>query len=275
MNWPAGALAALLLAMSMLALAGARRASRARVAAARLQVTEAGGFRVDGLRMPAPRLVVALTATATGLALGGPGLAAVLLAASTGGHAVLRAAARRRRDARAEAALPDVLEAIARSLRSGASLRLALDEAVAAAGPLADDLRRITAETAHGSDVAAALERWRVARPLPGVHLAVSALCLGLEAGGAQAHAVDGVAATLRQQHGVTAEARALGAQARMSALVIAVSPVLFCVLASTTDARTARFLLRTGTGQLLLAGGIALDAVGALWMTWLTQVRA
>jgi tight adherence protein B len=274
MNWPAGALAAALLGMSMLALAGARRASRARVAAARLQPHEAAGFRVDAVRLPAPRVVMALIAAAVGVAVGGPGLAALLAAAAVGVPAVIREMARRRREARAEAALPEVLEAIARSLRSGASLRLALDEAVLAAGPLADDLRRITAETAHGSDLGAALERWSVGRPLPGVQLAVSALCLGIEAGGAQAHAVDGVAATLRQRHGVAAEARALGAQARMSALVIAVSPVLFCVLASTTDARTARFLLHSGTGQVLLAGGLALDAIGALWMTRLTQVR-
>ena len=242
MNWPAGALAAMLLTLSLLAVAGARRAGRARVATARLDLAVAPlRFRVAPLRVPA----------------------------------VARALNRRRRDARAEAALPDVLEAVARSLRAGASLRLALDEAVAAAGPLAGDLRRISAEAAHGSDLETALERWSVARPLPGVELAVSALCLGIEAGGAQARAVDGVAATLRQRLGVAAEARALGAQARMSALVIAVAPVAFCALASTTDARTARFLLDTGTGQLLLAGGVALDVVGALWMTRLTQVRA
>lgn len=245
MNWPAGALVAVLLALSMLALAGARRAGRARGAAARLHPTViSAGIRVVPSRMPAIARVM------------------------------MQAIARRRRDARAEAALPDVLEAIARSLRSGASLRLALDEAVAAAGPLAGDLRRISAETAHGSDLEAALERWSVARPLPGVQLAVSALCLGIEAGGAQARAVDGVAATLRQRHSVAAEARALGAQASMSALVIAVAPIVFCALASTTDARTTHFLLGTGTGQLLLGTGLGLDVVGALWMSRLTQVR-
>jgi tight adherence protein B len=242
MNWPAGMLVALLVVLSMGALVGARRAGRARVALARLSPSvDRVSFRVEPPCMPA----------------------------------VVRGLTRRRRDGRADAALPDVLEAVARGLRSGASLLLALDEAVATAGPLAGDLHRITAEATHGSDLAAALERWSVARPLPGVQLAVSALCLGIEAGGAQARAVDGVAATLRQRHGVAAEARALGAQARMSALVIALAPVVFCALTSTTDARTAHFLLRTTTGQLLLVTGVALDVVGALWMNRLTEIHA
>jgi tight adherence protein B len=101
----------------------------------------------------------------------------------------------------------------------------------------------------------------------------VAALCLGAEAGGPQARAVDGVAATLRQRLSVAAEARALGAQARVSGLVIALSPVVFCAVASSADRGTARFLLHTGTGQLLLATGIALDLVGALWMTVLTKI--
>ena len=80
----------------------------------------------------------------------------------------------------------------------------------------------------------------------PGVRLAVAAVCLGAEAGGPQARAIDGVAATLRQRLAVAAEARALAAQARVSALVIALSPLVFCALASSTDPHRARFLFHT-----------------------------
>jgi tight adherence protein B len=214
-----------------------------------------------------------VVAALAALKMGGPGLAALVLVTAVllpGGAWLVW---RTRGDGQLEAALPDTLEAVARSLRSGASLRLAIGEAAARGGALADDLVRVAAEVDLGADVGTTLERWGGARPLPGIRLTVAALCLGAEAGGPQARAVDGVAATLRQRLSVAAEARALGAQARVSALVIALSPVVFCTVASSADRGTARFLLHTGTGQLMLASGIALDLVGALWMTVLTKI--
>ena len=180
----------------------------------------------------------------------------------------------RRQDAKVEAALPLALEAMARGLRSGASLRQAIDEASSAVtGVLAADLMRIAVEAERGTPVIEALEAWTVRRPLPGVQLAVAALALGAETGGAQARAIDGVAATLRQRLAVAAEARALATQARASAAVIAVAPLVFCALASAADPRLSAFLLRTPLGLVILAVGLALDAVGALWMARLTRL--
>src|SRR5205823_14752762 len=92
--------------------------------------------------------------------------------------------------------------------------------------------------------------------PRPGTRLAVAALCLGAETGGAQARAVDGVAATLRERLAVAGEVRALTSQTRASMLVIAAAPVAFCVFASTTDPRTSTFLFRTPVGLACLAAG-------------------
>ena len=118
-----------------------------------------------------------------------------------------------------------------------------------------------------------ALEGLGERQPLPGVRLAVAALCLGVETGGAQARAVDGVASTLRDRLAVTAEVRALSAQARLSALIIGVAPVGFGAFAAATDPRTARFVFHTVPGLLLLATGLALDALGWLWMRRLSRV--
>lgn len=301
MNWAAGVVAALACGACLLAVLGAHRAARRRVAATRLQARpDAAAMRVVTPCLPVPAwfarritdaaagtgamapatlfwawLAAAVAAVALALRLGGPGLAGMAAIALCAGPFVALSSLRTRRDARAEAALPEVLEGIARSLRSGASLRLAFAEVATAGGPLGADLRRVATAADNGAELRDAIEGWGRARPASGVQLAVSALCLGIEAGGPQARAVDGVATTLRQRLGVAAEARALGAQARMSALVIALSPIAFCALASASDARTGRFLLHSGTGQLLLAAGVTLDAVGALWMTRLTAVKA
>jgi len=171
-------------------------------------------------------------------------------------------------DRAVERELPVALDAVARSLRSGASLRQAVGEAAdAVPGPLGADLGRVDVALAHGDPLVIALDRWLSARALPGVRLAVAALSLGAEAGGASAQAVDGVAATLRTNLDVAAEVRALSSQARLSALVIALAPVAFSLLAATTDGSTASFLLRTPLGLVCLAIGLGLDAVGFLWM--------
>jgi Flp pilus assembly protein TadB len=54
---------------------------------------------------------------------------------------------------------------------------------------------------------------------------------------------------------------------------VIALSPVGFCAFAIATDPRTASFYFRSSYGLAFLASGIALDALGAMWMRRFTRV--
>jgi Flp pilus assembly protein TadB len=119
-----------------------------------------------------------------------------------------------------------------------------------------------------------ALDALAARLPSPGVRLAVAALGLGVETGGAQARAVDGVASTLRDRFAAGAEARALAAQTRASVWVIAISPAAFCAFAVTTDPRTARFFFRSASGLTFLALGLVLDGFGALWMRRLSSVE-
>lgn len=211
-----------------------------------------------------------------GLALAGVGGALVVVAVAAAGPLVAWRLLHHRQDQLADAALPEVVDAVARGLRSGGSLRQALEEAATCAPPvMADDLGMVVRATERGVALVDALEEWVEHRPLPGVRLVVAALCLGAETGGAQARAVDGVAATLRMRLATQAEATALATQARASAALITVAPLAFCVLAAATDPRTAGFLFRTPLGLVMLGAGLALDAAGALWMARLTRIEA
>ena len=231
--------------------------------------------------MPAP---LAWTAWLGALALGplmaavvgGPGLAGVAALTIAAGPLLVVHTRRGRADTRIELALPGALEAVARSLRSGASLRQAVAEAGEGSGSgkvLAAELARAAAEASHGTSLVTALEGVAARRPLPGVRLGVAALCLGAETGGAQARAVDGVAATVRERLAVAAELRALSSQARISALVIGLAPVGFGAFAAATDPRTSEFLLHTPAGLALLVAGLVLDGLGWLWMQRLAKV--
>lgn len=173
-----------------------------------------------------------------------------------------------------EAALPAAVELVAAGLRSGASLRQAIAESAGKTkGVLGADLVEVATSTDRGAAVVDALDGWAVRRPLLGVRLVVAALCLSAETGGAAARAVDAVAGTLRQRLVAQAEARALATQARLSAIVIAIAPIAFCVLSAAADPRSSSFLLRTRGGLLLLTLGLVLDAAGAVWMACLTRV--
>jgi tight adherence protein B len=214
-------------------------------------------------------------ACAAGALVGGPVLAVLGAGAAFAVPALVLRAQRGRSAARLEAALPGALEDVARGLRSGASLRQAVEETgLATPGALGDELRFAAAEADAGVGLVAALEALGERRPLSGVRLATAALCLGAETGGAQARAVDGVAATLRERLAVTGEVRALSAQTRASMLLIALAPIAFCAFASATDPRTSTFLFRSPVGLACLVSGLALDGVGVLWMRRLSRVE-
>jgi tight adherence protein B len=205
----------------------------------------------------------------------GPGLAVLVVGAAVAAQAAVPRLLRRRAARAAAADVPLALEAAARSLRAGASLPTALADAAGSAGPLvAAALSEVVAASARGQPLVDALDDRRAdVSGVPGLALALTALAVAAETGGAQAAALDGVALTLRQRLAADAEAASLGAQARMSGWVIAAAPVGFAALTSAADRRTAAFLLQTPTGLALLAAGLALDAAGALWMRRLTQV--
>jgi tight adherence protein B len=169
---------------------------------------------------------------------------------------------------RVDMALPETLESMARSLRSGSSLRLAIAEASASApAPLGEGLADIADVAGRGRPLAAAIARWSGTTPGDGVPLAAAALGLGAELGGAAARSLDGVAGTLRDRNGVRREVRALSAQARASALVIGTAPVVFLVVVAAADPGAVGFLVGSPVGLLCLASGLGLDAVGAWWM--------
>src|SRR5437764_76107 len=167
--------------------------------------------------------------------------------------------------ARYDGQLPTALDVVAGAVRSGGSLLAALDDASRAVGPpLADDL----VDVVRGAAVVGldrSLKAWTARRPSDGVKLVAAALSLGATTGGGLAGALDGLAASLRSRSAAVAEARALSAQARLSAVVIGVAPVAFCGFTAATDHTTAAFLFGTPAGRLCLVGGVLL--AGAVWL--------
>jgi tight adherence protein B len=173
-----------------------------------------------------------------------------------------------RSGARVDAALPEALEGIARSLRSGASLRIAIEEvSLSTPAPLGPGLADLAARAGRGCPLAVAVDGWAAATEGAGVPLVAAALALGAELGGAAARSLDGVADTLRDRNAMRREVRALSAQARASAIVIGAAPAAFAGLVAVADPASIAFLVTSPIGLLCLVAGLALDGLGAWWM--------
>jgi tight adherence protein B len=204
-----------------------------------------------------------------------PGVAPVaVVACLVAGPVTLRIARGRARQ-RYAAAMPGALEQVAAMLRGGATVPEALESLAAGSGPLGPDLRRVLARSELGVGLTDALGSWIRERDLPAVRAAAGALAVAVTVGGRSADAIDGLAASLREHLGAVAEARALSAQARLSGVVVGAVPIAYLAFSVIVDPASASLLVGSAAGRVCLGLGLALDALGILWMRRLVRSGA
>jgi len=187
----------------------------------------------------------------------------------------LRRLTKARRASEVRAALVGVVEGVAAGLRSGAGVRIALaDAASLAPGDLAVELDAVSRLAQQGRPLNEALSGWQQQRRDAGVRMLVGAIAVITETGGRGGAALDGLANTLRDRLAIEGEVAAMSSQARISAVVIVVAPLVFALGMAATDPGTAHFYVATPLGWGVLAMGLALDAIAATWMRALARVR-
>ena len=192
-------------------------------------------------------------------------LPAVVAAVVAGPVALLRRTGRN--DRAASSALPGVLDHVVAHLRAGGTVPDALATLAGRPGPLAGDLRRVVARLALGA----------LARGIPGgmERRAAGRRCRHRRGGlgdgderrrrGLDAAGRSGRLAPCRR--GGRGEARALSAQARMSAVVVGAAPLVYLVFSSATDPASVRILVTSNVGRACLVVGLGLEALAAWWM--------
>ena len=214
-----------------------------------------------GLWLVGALAVAALTSSVV------PGMAIPAgLAALVAGPVALRVG-RTRRERRFGAALPGALEQVAAELRGGGTVAGAVDRLARSDGPVADDLRRVHVRTRLGLGLSDALEGWPAEHDALGVRAAAGALAVATTIGGRAADAIDGLASSLRHRLDASAEARALSAQSRLSAVVVGAAPIGYLAFSSLIDPGSVTALVGTGVGRVCLVLGLALEGLAALWI--------
>lgn len=216
-----------------------------------------------------PRLDLDAAAVAVGVVvvlLWGPDVLLLGLTASLATHLVLRLVARRRRQALAAAGRRQVVEvcdALSAELVAG-------QPAVRALQRVADShdvLAPVARAAALGADVPPALDDAATAPGAGGLRSVASAWRVAERTGAGLAAVLGRVAAGLRSDQAAAAEVEASLGPPRATAQLLAVLPGFGLLLGSGLGGDPVGFLLGSFPGQVCLAVGAGLAALGVWWV--------
>lgn len=217
-------------------------------------------------------LAAALGAVVGGLLRGPTG--AVLLGGAAGVGVVVWF--RERRAAwlrRAEAELPDLLRGIATAMRAGASFH----QALATVGhdlpdPLGAEVRRLARREALGYTLDEVLEELARRVRSRDLELAIVAIQIQREVGGALAPLLESITETVLARQRLKAEVRTLTATGRASGLVLTLLPIGLGMLIEFMNPPYMAPLWSTGLGHAMVGYGVVSLALGGAVIRKLVQ---
>jgi tight adherence protein B len=216
----------------------------------------------------------AFVAFGVGAVLGGILVAAALAASVVGGsRALLRLRVERRR-AQFEAQLEQTLPLMAGSLRAGFGVMQALD-AVAreSESPTSEEFQRLVMESRLGRDLGDSLDALAARMGSEDFSFVVQAIEINREVGGDLAEVLDKVASTIRDRNRVRRQIQTITAEGRISAVILLALPIVMFFVIQIINPDYLGELTGTGFGQVLLVAGIALMAIGGVWMRRLIRL--
>jgi tight adherence protein B len=203
---------------------------------------------------------VALRSVLVGLA-----VAALLLVVPDAVVAVLY----RRRRRELDRQVPDAIQAMANSLRAGASLVQAIGEvATGGPAPVRDEFRMILEEYHLGAPLDRALDDARRRLGNRNLDLAFAVLLIGRESGGSLPQILERTAGSVRELWRLEEEVRTRTAEGRLSAKILGVMPAVLLGLYALIDPGAIGSLFSHPAGIFTLGLAAVLAAVGMAW-TW------
>ena len=171
---------------------------------------------------------------------------------------------RGQRLARFERQLPDALDMITRASRAGhaltASMQLVAEEMPA---PLGIEFGRVVDEARMGSDLNEALDKLCRRIPLRDLRFLATVVKIQRMSGGNLSEMLERLADVVRERFKLLAQAHALAAQQRWSAILIGISPVAFAVIFRLMNPHYFDPLLQSPRATQLIATGILFEIIG------------
>jgi tight adherence protein B len=164
--------------------------------------------------------------------------------------------------------LPTVLQLLAGSLDSGASMLHAM-EIVAQEGnaPLADEFARVVAETQVGRPILDSLQAMSDRCGTQDLDWTVEAIRIQYTSGGSLSETLRVLADFMRARVEIRAEVRALSAEARLSGKILTGLPLLVGGFLLLFRPDYVAPLYQTGLGKMMLLAAAVGMLIGTLWM--------
>jgi tight adherence protein B len=173
------------------------------------------------------------------------------------------------------AQLPDMLQMLAATLRSGFSLLQGLDSvARQIAEPMGGELRTTVAEIRLGRSLIDALADAGKRVGSTDFDWVVSAVRIQSEIGGNLAELLDVVAETMKARVRLRREIRVLTAQNRIATAMLGVMPVVMLVILDVLNPGYISPFIHSGAGQLLLGAAAVLIVLGLLWLRKIVDIE-
>jgi len=171
--------------------------------------------------------------------------------------------------------LPDVLQLIASSLRSGFSLSQGLEAVVRDGGqPVGGEVARALAEARLGVDIEDALETVAARMRSADLTWTVMAIRIQREVGGNLAEVLLTTVQTMRERAQLRRQVRTLTAEGRLSAYILVALPIAVGGWLFLTRPEYMRPLYTDPIGIGMLVTAVVLVALGSFWMSRLVKVE-
>jgi tight adherence protein B len=213
-------------------------------------------------------LVVAIIGTALALLLGNPLWGVIALAALVILPWVIVGVLAARRTRLFVSQLPDMLQLLGTTLRSGFSILQGLDTVASQLPePMGKEMRHVVAEARLGRPLSSALEEVSERVKSDDFSWVVSAIGIQREVGGNLAELLDIVADTMNARARLRQEAHTLTAEGRIGAIVISILPVAIGLFIYSTNPTYLSPLFHSGLGKIMFFGCLGLAIVGIEWM--------
>lgn len=174
----------------------------------------------------------------------------------------------KRRQAKFTSELANSIDVIVRGVKSGLPLGECLQIiARESPEPIASEFREVVEQQRVGVPLSEALERLATRMPLSEVKFFTIVIAIQQQAGGNLSEALGNLSGVLRDRFRMAMKVKALSAEAKSSAAVLASLPpgVMFMVYGSAPDYIEPLFTTRTGT--LFIIGGLMWMTIGVLVM--------
>jgi tight adherence protein B len=218
---------------------------------------------------------VALFAALIGWFIAGPILALIVLVvvAAVPYLMLVRSVDKRKKDF--EEQFPEVLELIAASLESGASVVRALELVVEEADePVASEFGRVLAATRMGSDLPEALSTMSERLGSRDVDWTVQAITVQQRTGGRLADILRIVARTMRSRGEVVREIATLTVEGRLSGVILGSLPFFIALVMLIVNPTYLQPLFHQAIGILMVSGAGVLMLAGFFWMRRIVRVE-